>query len=76
MEIASEHGWLSHHLTVQFIIAPSSGMKHRINRQLQMFVIIIIKLNSNALQVGPMSGFWGQTAAKSQLNIDQPHTES
>lgn len=63
-------------LDIQFIIAPSSSMKHRINRELQIFVIIIIKLNSNVLQVGPMSGFWGQTAAKSQLNIDQPHTES
>lgn len=76
MEIPSEHGWLLHHLSVQFIIAPPSSMKHQINKELHIFVIIIIKLNSNVLEVGPMSGFWGQTAVKAQLNIDQPHTES
>lgn len=75
METPSEHEWLSCHLTVQFIIAPSSRVKHRINKDLKLFVIII-KLNSNVLQACLTAGFWGQTAVKAQLNIDQPHTHS
>lgn len=34
-----------------------------------------MKLNSNGLQACPTTGFWGQTAVKAQLNIDQPHTK-
>lgn len=58
MEIPSEHGWLSHHLTVQVIIFPSSTEKHRINKELKIFfLIIIIKLNSNVPQAGPPQDF-------------------